>query len=234
MNGPGLLALQLIDIDLDHLAALERRLPERAALDAAEAMHRTWRADRARLSTVADAAGASIARSEHDSGAIDTKRTRLEQQLKTIISPREAEALMHEIDRLKADRSALDDAELEAMEQQSDAEGAIHALDDEEPALLASVAAARAALDDALGHVAVDRQSLVERRADAEAELDAADIAIYADQRARFAGVGFVHLDGRRCIGCHLDLSAGEADVVKSSPPDVLPECPHCGRLIVR
>jgi len=234
VNGPGLLALQLIDIGLDHLAALERRLPERAALDAAGATHRTWRADRARLTALVDAAGVDIARSEHESGVIDTKRTRLEQQMKTIISPREAEALMHQIDRLKADRSSLDDAELEAMEQQSEAEGAISALDDHEPVLLDAIATARAALDDALGHITVDRQALVDRRATAEAALDAADMATYAEQRERFEGVGFVHLDGRRCTGCHLDLSAGEADVVKSSPPEVLPECPHCGRLIVR
>ena len=234
MNGPGLLALQLIDNELDALAALERRLPERAALDAATSTHRTWAADRARLAAVADEASAAIAKTEQESAVIDTKRARLEQQLKTIIAPREAEALMHEIDTLKANRSALDDAELEAMEVQSEAEAAILALDDQEPTLVGAIDAARAELDAALAQIAADREALVARRAAATEALDAADVSAYATLRDRFEGVGIVRLEGRMCSGCNLDLSAGEADVVKSAPADSLPECPHCGRLIVR
>lgn len=234
MNGPGLLALQLVDIDLDHVASQERRLPERAALDAAQSAHRNWRADRARFAAVVDEATASITRSEQESASIDVKRSRLEQQLKTIIAPREAEALMHEIDTLRANRSALDDAELEAMEVQSEAEASILALDEQEPALVAAVTSAQADLDAALAALAATREELTARRAAAIEALDAADVATYDALRARFAGVGVVRLDGRRCTGCHLDLSAGEVDVVKSAPADVLPECPHCGRLIVR
>lgn len=234
MNGPALLALQLVDTELDHLASLERRLPEKVAVDAAEGVHRTWRADRARLSAVVDEANAAIAKSEHESAQIDTKRVRLEQQLKTIIAPREAEALMHEIETLRGQRGALDDGELEAMEAQSEAEVAIALLDDQEPTLLAAVSEARAILDEAVAKVGGERGSLGSRRAEAEASLDPGDLATYASLRSRFHGVGFVHLDGRRCTGCHLDLSAGEADVVKWSPADTLPECPHCGRFIVR
>ena len=72
------------------------------------------------------------------------------------------------------------------------------------------------------------------RRDGARGQLSDADRTSYDALRERFGGVGVVRLHGRTCTGCHLDLSAGEADVVKSAPPDVLPECPHCGRVIVR
>ena len=61
-----------------------------------------------------------ISRSESDSHEIDVDRARLEKQLKTVFSPREAEALMHEIALLTERRGALDDAELSALEEQAD------------------------------------------------------------------------------------------------------------------
>jgi predicted nucleic acid-binding Zn-ribbon protein len=233
VNGPALLALQLVDNELDHLAALERRLPERAALDVAEAEHRAWAARCATQRARVDEALAQIAKAEHESAAIGTKRSRLEAQLKTVIAPREAEALMHEIAKLQADRDALDDIELAAMDQQGDAEAALADLAQREPVLLEGIAAARAALDAALGDVAGQRQGFHDRRAAATADLDAADLALYAELRTRHGGMGIVRLEGRRCIGCHLDLSASEVDVLKAWPAGELPECPHCGRSIV-
>jgi predicted nucleic acid-binding Zn-ribbon protein len=42
-------------------------------------------------------------------------------------------------------------------------------------------------------------------------------------------------LVGARCEGCHLDLSAGEVDVVKAAAAGNagVTECPNCGRLLV-
>ncbi len=40
--------------------------------------------------------------------------------MKTVIAPREAEALMHEMSTLDEQTDALDTAELEALEEQSD------------------------------------------------------------------------------------------------------------------
>lgn len=234
MNGPALLALQLTDTEIDHIAAVERRLPERAALDAAQLLHRAWRTERARFVGAIDAATAGIEQNERDARAIDTKRTRLEAQLKTIIAPREAEALMHEIALLTDQRNGLDDVELAAMETQSEAEAGVLDLDAREPALLDAVAIADGALAACLAKLAGERDTLLTRRSESVASLEVAELATYEALRARFGGVGLVQLDGRRCTGCHLDLSAGEADIVKSAPEGALPECPHCDRLIVR
>lgn len=234
MNGQALLALQLVDHELDQLAAQAKRLPERATLAAAEETHRAWAADRAKLVAVVDRAGETISRTEHDAAQIDTKRNRLEAQLKTVIAPREAEALMSEIATLRSQRDALDDAELEAMEEQAEAEGGIEVLDGQEPALQATIAEARAALDAELARVGGEIESWRAKRADAAAALTPDEQQLYDQLRERHGGIGIVHLEGRRCSGCHIDLSATEADTVKSAPADELPECPHCARLIAR
>ena len=104
MNGPALLALQLVDSRLDAIEGRRKRLPERAVRDTARAAHAELATERARLQGLVDAAYVAIEQAETAGAELDTKQRRLEAQLKTVIAPREAEALMHEIDLLKAKR----------------------------------------------------------------------------------------------------------------------------------
>ena len=55
MNGPALLALQLLDSQLDALEGRRKRLPERAALDGARAAHAAHAAERSRLEAIGSA-----------------------------------------------------------------------------------------------------------------------------------------------------------------------------------
>jgi hypothetical protein len=232
MNGPALLALQLVDSELDQLAARRQRLAERSVLAAAESTLAGVLAEADRLrAAIADAAN-RIEQAERDGADLDRVRARLEAQLKTVIAPREAEALTHEIDGASARRSAVDDLELEAMEQQADAEHAlVKAAEAEHEARLA-VAAAAAELESALGSLATVEAEVQQRRAAAGAELDPSELDTYAAVRRRHGGIGFVRLEGRSCTGCHVDMSQAEVEQVRSVTSE-LPECPNCGRLIV-
>ena len=48
------------------------------------------------------------------------------------------------------------------------------------------------------------------------AGIDAVHVERYERLRARFGGVAVARLDGKRCGGCHLDLSRGELDEVRA------------------
>ena len=63
--------------------------------------------------------------------------------------------------------------------------------------------------------------------------LDDAAIARYDRLRARLGGVAVARLEGSRCGGCHLDLSAGELDQVRATGAGELADCPQCGRMLV-
>ena len=140
---------------------------------------------------------------------------------------------MHELASLQARRDEMDDRELEHLEEQS-------ALDDErlsivvsEPALVAAaeaagneLSAAEAAIDDELATIQADRAALAGR-------LDGGTLERYERLRQRMGGVAVAKLDGKRCSGCHLDLSASELDQVKATAAGELTECPECGRLLV-
>jgi predicted nucleic acid-binding Zn-ribbon protein len=234
MNAAALLTLQEIDSALTVIDNKRPRLPEVAAHRAAAealAAHRALMADAQRR---IDEAVAAIEATEHASADIVTKRTRLEGQLKTIIAPREAEALMHQIDTLNTQRGALDDQELASLDLQAEAEAELTALDADLTALEATEAQARGELGVATAALDAEAADLHARRPAAAAALTEEELASYERARKHFDGVAITHLEGTHCHGCHLDLSPAELDEVKATPAGQLPECPQCGRYLVR
>ena len=229
-----LLELQLTDSAIEQLRYRLPRLPEVVAAAAAAAEVQAWEKRRRTLREQMDGFEAAIATAEAASAQISTKRARLETQLKTIISPREAEALMHEIATLNGQRSALDDDELEAMEGLSDAdtEATEHAanesrLRDGAAAAAESAAIASAAVEAEIAELSAQREAY-------RAGIDEALLRRYDSMRAQLDGIAIAKLNNMRCEGCHIDMSRAEADDIKRLPPDEMPECPNCGRLLAR
>jgi predicted nucleic acid-binding Zn-ribbon protein len=141
---------------------------------------------------------------------------------------------MHEIDAIRAEHSELDDRELAALQEQSDESARIDELRQREPAIRTLVESAQAAYDAAVAELDVEHRGLVAQRDALRHEVAATDLAEYDARRSRFGGVAIALLNGTRCEGCHLDLSRAEVDEMKQLPADELPECPQCGRFLVR
>ena len=141
-----LLELQRLDTALDQLGHRLATLPERAAADDAAAELRRNQARLARLDVRLGELTAAVEQAEHDGAELMKHRERLEAQLKTVIAPREAEALMHELDTLAAQRDTLDDTELELLEEQSQVLDDTAAAREATPALEAARDEAQAAL----------------------------------------------------------------------------------------
>jgi hypothetical protein len=234
MNSSAFLALQDLDTTLDVITHKRPRLPEVIARDGAAAALAQLRAQIATAQQRIDTAQAAIEAAEQSAATLTTKRTRLEAQLKTVIAPREAEALLHEIELINAQRGLLDDQELEALEEQGEGETTIAALSADLPATEAALAAAQAELDAV--HSALDAEvaDLRRQRDETVQGLGADSTALYERVRKQFGGVAVARLEGSHCSGCHMDLSPRELDIVKAVPADTLAECPQCGRIMVR
>ena len=124
-----LLELQRLDTLADQLAHRRANLAERTAATAAAdalAEHRRRRAAGAERSEELELAIDAL---ERDGEQLAAQRARLEAQLKTVIAPREAEALMHELATIAERRDELDDQELAHLEEQSTLADAVAALD---------------------------------------------------------------------------------------------------------
>ena len=122
------LELQAAETMSDQLKNRRDRLAERELVQAARNDLIRWDQSRKLLHQRLDELERQIEASEKESHDIDRKRTKLEAQLKTIVAPREAEALQSEIRTLNARRGELDDAELEALEEQSRLEDELSAV----------------------------------------------------------------------------------------------------------
>jgi predicted nucleic acid-binding Zn-ribbon protein len=228
-----LLELQRLDTTADQLAHRRQQALERtAAREAAAALadHRRRHAAAVERSEELELAVDAL---ERDGEQLTGQRTRLEGQLKTVIAPREAEALMHELASLAARRDALDDQELESLEEQSALADEIAALDAALPALDVGAREAGAALAAVEASIDAELADIVAAREQLTARLDAAAIERYERLRARLGGVAVARLDGNRCGGCHLDLSTSEVEEVRAVGPGEFADCPQCGRLLV-
>jgi uncharacterized protein len=228
-----LLELQRVDTTLDQLAYRRAHLPERdVASGAASAMEVTERRRR-ELSARNDELDAAVEGLEREGGTLTAQKSRLEAQMKTVIAPREAEALMHELDTLAQRRDGLDDQELAYLEEQSAIADELATLDAQLPELRSRLDEARGAL--AVAEAVIDGEvaELSAARSDVAGRIDGGLQRRYAQLRARFGGVAIARLEGSRCGGCHLDLSTTELADVRAVPAGEMAECPQCGRLLV-
>src|SRR3954451_20545521 len=233
MNGEALWELQQIDTALHQLQRRLTRLPEAEAF-ASEV--RKLVEDRGAIEAGGKQlldAESLIETIEHESEVLTSKRARLEQQLKIVTQTRQAEALNHEIATLNAHRNELDDRELEAMEQQSDAERRLAELAGNEDTVVAMMEAASAQLEAAKGAGADEEVEMTAKYEVARALLTSEERDLYDSRRARHDGIGIAKLQGLRCDGCLLDLSRAEVDQIKVLPADELVDCPQCGRGLV-
>ncbi len=228
-----LLALQAVDTEADQLAHRRDHSALRDEFQARSQQVGEWERRRAALRAEIDSLEVQIAGEEQRDAELSVQRKRLEAQLKTVIAPREAEALMHEIATVEAERDELDAAELAALERQA-------ALDDDLTAHLASEESNRSAArvaDEALrvevAEIEAGLTSLAVRRTELRADVPADVLATYDRKRAAL-GVAVASLVGKQCQGCHLELSAGEIDQVRADAAGTgVTDCPECGRLLV-
>lgn len=174
-----------------------------------------------------------IAKCDGESRQVDVKAERLRKQLRTVIAPREAEALQHEIAQCELDRGVLDDKELELMGLVEDLTAQIAQLARAEGELVAAVAAALTNLRAAQTSVKTEIAELADRRSAICLMIPAQYMTQYEHKRKHISGGAVAELHGRTCQSCHLDISRGELAALKDLPPGEFAECPNCDCYLV-
>lgn len=175
-------------------------------------------------------------RIEDDVAIIDAKAAAETKKLNSgsITAPREIQALSSEIDALGRRKRALEDDEIELMEEAEPL--------GEEAERLAARQTEAAADAERLGAVIAEQESTIDAETAtvaAERDAAAADIpdellARYEKLRGKLGGVAVARLEGDLCTGCHVRLPAVEIDVIRHSPPDAVVTHEDCGRILVR
>lgn len=227
-----ILELQAADTMADQLRHRRDNLPEREQLQAAKNALVRWNEARMVTRKRVEELGELIEKTDADSHDVDAHLERLHKQLKTVIAPREAEALQHEIATLKQRSGELDDVELNAMEEQSSADDELSQLQEQEGPLTETYIAADKEANAAEADIDGELTRISARLDTLRSAVDNKVLKRYDRLREQHL-IAAATLAGSRCEGCHLDLSAAEVDTVKdSAAKGGLADCPQCGRLL--
>ena len=227
-----ILELQAADTMADQLRHRRDNLPEREQLQASKNALVRWNESRMVTRRHIEELAGTIEKSEADASEIDTHLKRLNAQMKTVIAPREAEALQHEITTLKQRRNDLDDVELAALEEQARLDDELAELQAQEETLTATYLAADKETNEAETDIDGELARIETRLTSLRDAVEKKTLKRYDRLREQHL-VAAATLSGSRCDGCHLDLSAAEVDIVKDeAAAGGLADCPQCGRLL--
>jgi uncharacterized protein len=231
-----LLVVQRTDTHIDQLRHERANLPARARLAALGSELSALQSDLEGVASRRDDLARGQRRLEDDIAGIEAKVAHDEGTLYggSVTAPRELQDLQAEIESLRRRQSSLEDEVLELMES-------IEPLDAQAAELerrRADVAASREETERELTAQEAELDVQIEReqatRADLVDGMDARLLDEYARLRTQLGGVGVARLEGGRCQGCQLLLSAVERDRIKGLAADALLHCEECGRLLVR
>lgn len=185
-----------------------------------------------RLTGVLEDTRAELSRLESDVSLAEQRRDRDAQRLATTSSPKDAQALEHELASLAKRLSDLEDAELEVMGRVEDAEAAVaaqQALIDQTTAEGTELTAAAKA---AVAAAATEAEHLARDRAAVAGTLPAELLTDYERRASRGVGVGLLRRG--TCEGCQMMLSSTDISRVRQAAPDQVMSCPECGGILVR
>lgn len=228
-----LLALQKTDIALSQAHRRLAHLPEISVHKMAVAGLEAIRQQRVVAEHQTGEAQTEITQIESESSQVDAKAARLKKQLRSVIAPREAEALQHEIASCDAARSSYDDKELTLMELVEALRVQIDAYTEGERVETERVSAALGALRISKDAIRQETTHLEEQRSAMCLIVPGRHLADYEEKRKHISGGAVAELHGPTCQSCHLDISRGELDAMKGLPADEFPECPNCGSYLV-
>lgn len=230
-----LVAVQALDTRLDQLAHARDTLPESAQVKALQ--HQSAALDREL--TLAETARADLQReldkSEADVQLVRDRAARNQSRLDAGAgSPKDLQALQHELASLARRQGELEDLELEVMERAETLDAEVARLRGRRAGLDQTLAEATTARDLALGALQGEATDVGARRDALAPSIGAELLALYTKVRASAGGIGAAELKQRRCGGCQLELNQVDLARIKAAAADEVLRCEECRRILVR
>ena len=227
-----LLDLQEVDTRLAQLRHRIAHLPEMVEVERLKAEIARVDAGIRELAAENTALSQVLAAAESRTNDIRAKTARLNAQLKTVIAPREAEALQHEISVLATESSELDDSALTALDRSETLDAETQERQRERAIYVNDLAAAESVAREAAESVEAEIHRVDAQRTELSGDIDAALLSAYESRRSMHSGIAVARLSRSTCGGCHIDLSTTEIESLRRSD-ETERECPNCARWLV-
>ncbi len=228
-----LLDLQNIDTAMLQLRHRVATLTERTSLITATSVGSGLKKEIVKVTVQQKSAQRDIDALEASNKIFEAAIAKFGKQLKTIIAPREAEVLQHEIAMATEERSLNDDRELILLEIAEQFDRRLVELTTQLTRQEKVIEQANQSLTQVIAECDLLHTELDAKRASAVSAVDPKLVLFYESKRSRKNTAVIADLHGATCQSCHLDLSKVELSVLKKLPESELPECPNCDCLLV-
>jgi predicted nucleic acid-binding Zn-ribbon protein len=230
-----LLDVQGHDTRLAQISHRSRTLPEHAEVDRSQ-VDLSRIADQLVLARVeAGDIARELAKAEADVEQVRQRaardRSRMDSGQGT---PKDLQALQHELVTLAQRQSVLEDAELEVMERQEATDARVRQIEAEQQRVRDGLAEVTARRDRQLAELAAEATEVGRAREQSAAGVPAELIALYERIRSHAGGVGAARLYQRRCEGCRLELNNTDLGNLRTAAENSVIRCEECGRILIR
>ena len=230
-----LLEVQEHDTRLAQIAHRRRTLPELARLEALAVQARAAQDELVAARTVEQDLARELAKAEADVELVRTRAARDQARLDAGQgSPKDLQAMQHEIASLAQRQSVLEDAELEVMERVEAAQARVSAAQTAVDALQATIAEVTSTRDAALAELDAEAATQTADRAGSAAGVPAELLALYERIREHSGGAGAARLMQRRCGGCRIELNGVELGQARNAADNEVLRHEECGCILVR
>lgn len=230
-----LLDLQKVDAEIDLLNHRAKNLPEHSQITELEAVKQSSDSELGLVSIDEADVKREVAKADADAEQVRTRKTRDEVRLASGQgSAKDLEHLQHELVSLSRRVNDLEEIELEIMmrlDEFTSKANEYRVIIADTDAKLEVLTASR---DKQLSELAANVKNLKEERGTIAGKIAPEFLALYEKLRASNEGVGAAAIVRKRCSGCHLDLTAIDAEKFKQAPVDDVLRCEECRRILIR
>ena len=230
-----LLDLQKVDAEIDLLNHRAKNLPEHSQITELEAVKQSSDSELGLVSIDEADVKREVAKADADAEQVRSRKTRDEVRLASGQgSAKDLEHLQHELVSLSRRVNDLEEIELEIMmrlDEFTSKANEYRVIIADTDAKLEVLTASR---DKQLSELAANVKNLKEERGTIAGKIAAEFLALYEKLRASNEGVGAAAIVRKRCSGCHLDLTAIDAEKFKQAPVDDVLRCEECRRILIR
>ncbi len=231
-----LLVVQAHDTTLDQLRHRRATLPERDLLTRATAVLRELEPPITETRARRDDIHRDVKRLEDEAVAAAEKAKAVDTAMYsgTVTSAKELQAMQADLEMIQRHQRALEDRELEFMEQQELVDGELATLDVRVRAAEADITGARAVIAEQEAVIDAEIEAEAAARDASAATIPADLLALYERVRTTNRGAGVAKLVGHTCQGCRLTIPASEVDRIRhAAEGDAVSHCDNCGAILV-
>ncbi len=225
--------MQECDLSIDQLLYRRRELPERGELARMEARARELETRRSRLDTDREDRARRQSQIDSQVATFASRIEAIESRLRQGGDYRDVQAMSTEMDSLTRHRRALEDEELEIMEQVEVLDAELESLAGEASELLKDRETVSARIKELESELDAGVEASRNERSALALGLPADLLSSYERIRARLGGIGAARLVEGTCSGYHLKLPSSERERALNATPGEIVYCDQCGRILV-